>query len=99
MSKHILSSQGNEKFEISGKGPTTFKTGEIKLCLSLITNMEGNLHLVGRLKTYGSKKALFCGKFALLNESNWMNIKDGLCINHHLLFAISLRSTNENQTF
>ena len=64
----------------SAKGPTTFKTREMKLCLSLIISMLGNLHLVGWLQSYGSKKALFCGKFA----------------NHFLLLAKILRTTIEN---
>ena len=76
-----LISQGNETLEIFSKEAYEFQNFGNET-LSLITNMLRNLHLIDWLQNYGSKKAVFGGEFALLNQLIWMNIKDYLCVNH-----------------
>ena len=49
-----------KNLDFSVNKPATLKIWEMKLCLLLITNMymSGNLHLVGWLQSYSSKKLL-----------------------------------------
>ena len=63
-----LNSKGMKNLNFSPKGHTTFKISELKLCLSLITNMYRNSYLIGWLQNYASKKGLSCGMITLLNE-------------------------------
>ena len=53
--------QGNEKLKLSPKGPTTFKILEMKLCLSLITEISAfvGYRIMAQGKHYFVESLLF----------------------------------------
>ena len=72
-------------FNLNSQGTFDFQNLEQNFVYHWLRKCKKNPHLIGWLQNYGSKKALFCGMSAFLNEFIWMSIKTFLWVRCYLL--------------